>query len=176
MIYTNIKPTGGCLIHPSIFSWHNKLPTEHCLNATAYLSILLTMSISYDYSVPSSDLLMATTSRIMHHVTKLKSSQAGFLNMTMSLLYSNGLHSHLISIQLEQLLWDVWNGRFASGCAADKSAETVWCYHVNMDQMEECFQHLVESCHEKWRQLWRQKGVPHPGTSKAYLIKWPVSV
>ncbi len=50
----------------------------------------------YDYSVPSSD---ANSSRIMHHVTKLKSSQTGFLNMTMSSLYSNGLHSHQISIQ-----------------------------------------------------------------------------
>ncbi len=45
---------------------------------------------------PSSD---ATSSRIMHHDTKLKSSQTGFLNMTMSSLYSNGLHSHQISIQ-----------------------------------------------------------------------------
>ncbi len=44
-------------------------------------------------------LLMDTSSRIMHHVTKLKSSQTGFLNMTMSSLYSNGLHSHQISIQ-----------------------------------------------------------------------------
>ncbi len=42
---------------------------------------------------------MATSSRIMHHVTKLKSSQTGFLNMTMSSLYSNDLHSHQISVQ-----------------------------------------------------------------------------
>ncbi len=41
----------------------------------------------------------ATSSSIMHHATKLKSSQTGFLNMTMSSLYSNGLHSHQISIQ-----------------------------------------------------------------------------
>ncbi len=39
------------------------------------------------------------SSRIMHHVTKLKSSQTGFLNMTMSSLYSNDLHIHQISIQ-----------------------------------------------------------------------------
>ncbi len=39
-----------------------------------------------------------TSSRIMHSVTKLKSSQTGFLNMTMSSLYSNGLHSPQISI------------------------------------------------------------------------------
>ncbi len=31
----------------------------------------------------------------MHHATKLKSSQTGFLNMTMSSLYSNGLHSRI---------------------------------------------------------------------------------
>ncbi len=59
---------------------------------------------------PSSD---ATSSRIMHHVTKLKSSQTGFLNMTMSSLYSNGLHSHQISIQWSTFgMW--WNRRFAS--------------------------------------------------------------
>ncbi len=32
-------------------------------------------------------------------VVVYKSSQTGFLNMTMSSLYSNGLHSHQISIQ-----------------------------------------------------------------------------
>ena len=38
------------------------------------------------------------SSRIMHYVTKLISSQTSFLNMTMSSLYSKGLHSHQISI------------------------------------------------------------------------------
>ncbi len=84
----------------------------------------------YDYSVPSSD---ATSSRIMHHVTKLKSSQTGFLNMTMSSLYSNVLHSHQISINRAAL---GCGGTRDShhGCADDKSTATVWCYHVNMDQ------------------------------------------
>jgi len=36
-----------------------------------------------------------------------------------------------------------WNWRFKT-CAADKSAVTAWCYHVNKIS-EECFQHLVES-------------------------------
>ncbi len=83
-----------------IFSWHTLgllVPIEHRLNATAYLSIVadhvhLFMTTVYH-------LLMATSSRIMHHVTKLKSSQTGFLNMTTSSLYSNGLHIHQISIQ-----------------------------------------------------------------------------
>ncbi len=60
------------------------------------------------------------------------------------------------------------------GCADDKSAATVWCYHDNMDQIsEECFQHLVESMHEELRQLTKvgptryQQGVPN---------KWPKSI
>ncbi len=34
---------------------------------------------------------------------------------------------------------------------------------------------LLYLCHKELRQIWRQKGV-QPGTSKVYLIKWPVSV
>ncbi len=91
---------GGGVMVWGVFYWHTLgplVPIEHCLNTTVYLSIVadhvhLFMTTVY----PSSD---ATSSRIMHHVTKLKSSQTGFLNMTMSSLYSNGLHSHQISIQ-----------------------------------------------------------------------------
>ncbi len=39
---------------------------------------------------------------------------------------------------------------------------------------EECLQHLVESMTRRIK-FWKQKGV-QPGTSKVYLIKWPVSV
>ncbi len=91
--------------------------------------LLLTMSIPL--WLQYTHLLIANSSRITHHITKLKSSQTGFLNMTMSSLYSNGLHSHQISIQ--EHLWDVVE-REIHGCAADKSAATAWCYHVNMDQ------------------------------------------
>ncbi len=37
------------------------------------------------------------------------------------------------------------------------------------------FNTLLNLCHEELRQFRRQKGV-QPGTSKVYLIKWPVSV
>ncbi len=73
------------------------VPIEHRLNATVYLSIVADHIHPFMTTVYSSS--DATSSRIMHHVTKLKSSQTGFLNMTMSSLYSNGLHSHQISIQ-----------------------------------------------------------------------------
>ncbi len=91
---------GGGLMVWGIFSWHTLgplVPIEHRLNATAYRSIVA------EYC-----LLMATSSRIMHHVKKLKSSQTGFLNMTMSSFYSNGLHSHQVSMQSSTF------GKFAS--------------------------------------------------------------
>ncbi len=99
-LVSTVQTGGGGVMVWGIFSWHTLgplVPIEHRLNATAYLSIVadhvhLFMTTVY----PSSD---ATSSRIMHHVTKLKSSQTGFLNMTMSSLSSNGLHSHQISIQ-----------------------------------------------------------------------------
>ncbi len=59
--------------------------------------LLLTMSIPL--WLQCTHLLMASSSSILHHVAKLKSSQTGFLNMTMCSLYSNGLHSHQISIK-----------------------------------------------------------------------------
>ncbi len=67
-------------------------------------------------------------------------------------------------------------GESHHGCAADKSAVTAWSYHVNMDQIsKECFQHLVESMPRRIKAVMKAKGV-QPGTSKVYLIKWPVSV
>ncbi len=86
------------------------VPIEHRLNTTADLSIVA--DYVHPFMTTVYHLLMAS-SRIMHHVTKLKSSQTGFLNMTMSSLYSNGLHSHQISIQKNTFaVW--WNGRFTS--------------------------------------------------------------
>ncbi len=40
---------------------------------------------------------------------------------------------------------------------------------------EECFQHLVESVPRRIKTVLKANGV-QPGTSKEYLIKWPVSV
>ncbi len=99
-LVTMVQAGGGSLMVWGIFSWHTLgplVPIKHCLNTTVYLSIVADHVHPFMTTVyPSSD---ATSSRIMHHVTKLRSSQTGFLNMTMSSLYSNGLHSHQISIQ-----------------------------------------------------------------------------
>ncbi len=78
---------GGVIVWVDIFLAHfgPLVPIEHCLNTTAYLSIVADHVHPFMTTVyPSSD---ATSSRIKHHVTKLKSSQTGLLNITMSSLY-----------------------------------------------------------------------------------------
>lgn len=45
--------------------------------------------------VPIDHLLMAASSRIMHHIIKLRSSQYGVWNMTMDSLHSIDLHSSI---------------------------------------------------------------------------------
>ncbi len=101
-----------CVMVWGIFSWHTLgplVPTEHRLNATAYLSIVadhvhLFMTTVY----PSSDGYLQQDNAPCH---KLRSSQTGFLNMKICSLYSNGLHSNQISIQYSTFgMW--WNGRF----------------------------------------------------------------
>lgn len=91
-----VEASGGGVIVWGIFSGHALepwAPIDHFLNSTSYLSIVA------DHVHPCTSqhghLLMATPSRILARSTaKLKHSQIGFLNMTMSSLYTNGLHSH----------------------------------------------------------------------------------
>ncbi len=97
-LVSTVQAAGGGVMVWGIFIWHTLGPLvqiEHCLNATDYLSIVADHVHPFMTTVyPSSDGYFQ-----QDNVTKLKSSQTGFLNMTMSSLYSNGLHSHQISIQ-----------------------------------------------------------------------------
>ncbi len=119
------------------------MPIKHRLNTTAYLSIVADhvppfMTTVYPH------LLMVTSGRIMHHVTKFKSSQTGFLNMTMSSLYSPPQSPDLNPIEH---LWDVVEQEI---CIMDVQP-------TNLQQLcdaimsiwtkisEECFQYLIES-------------------------------
>jgi len=125
-----------------IFSWHTLgtlVPIEHNLNTTVYLSIVtdhvhLFMTTVYS----SSD---ATSSRIMHHVTKLRSSQTGFSNhlrlvsWTWQWVHFTQMASTVPRSQSNRVsLGCGGTGDLYNGCADDKSAATVWCYHVNMNQ------------------------------------------
>ncbi len=70
-----------------------------------------------------------------------------------------------------------WNGRFASWmCSRQICSNCVMlsCQYGPKSQRN-VSNTLLNQCHEELRQFWRQKGV-QPGTSKVYLIKWPVSV
>ncbi len=99
-LVSTVQVGGGGVMVWGIFSWHTLgplVPIEHRLNTTAYLSIVADHVHPFMTTVyPSSDGYFQQHNA---HVTKLKSSQTGFLNMTMSSLYSNGLHIHQISIQ-----------------------------------------------------------------------------
>ncbi len=143
-----------------IFSWHTLgllVPIEHCLNATAYLSIVADMSIPL--WLQCTNLLMSTSSRIMHHVTKLKSSQTGFLNMTMSLLKWPPQSPDLNPIEH---LWDV----------VEREIGIMDVQPTNLQQLrdaimsirtkisEECFQHLVESIQRIIKAVLKGKGGP----------------
>ncbi len=64
---------GGGVMMWGIFSWHMfgpLVPIEHRLNTTAYMSIVADHVHPFMTTVYSSS--DATSSRIMHHVTKLK--------------------------------------------------------------------------------------------------------
>ncbi len=82
-LVSTVQAGGGGVMVWGIFSWHTLGPLVPI--ATAYLSIVA--DHVHPFMTTVYHLLMITSSRIMHHVTKLKSSQTGFLNMTMSSLY-----------------------------------------------------------------------------------------
>lgn len=98
-----------------------------------------------------SHLFMSTSSRIIHHVTKLTSSQTSFLNIAMSWLYSNGL------------MVPFYYGNPHDGCTAQRSSAAV----MSSCQISSTSFNL---CHQESRTFWRQKEV-ESGASKVYLMK-----
>ncbi len=70
-----------------------------------------------------------------------------------------------------------WTGRFASWMCSRQICSN--CVLVSCQcgpkSLRNVSNTLLNLYHEELRQFWRQKGV-QPGTSKVYLIKWPVSV
>ncbi len=154
-LVSTVQAGGGGVMVWGIFSWHTLgplVPIEHRLNATAYLSIVADhvhpfMTTVYPH------LLMVTSGRIMHHVTKLKSSQTGFLKMTMSSLYSNGLQSpdlntieHLRDVvEREIRIMDV------QPTILQQLRDAIMSIWTKIS--EEYFQHLQCSSEGKWGQI-----------------------
>ncbi len=82
-LVSTVQPGGGGVMVWGIFSWHTLgplVPIQHPLNTTAYPSNFA--DHVHPFMTTVYHLLMATSSRIMHHVTKFKLSQTCFFNMT----------------------------------------------------------------------------------------------
>ncbi len=150
-----VQAGGGGVMVWGIFSWHTLsplVPIERRLNTTAYLSIVA--DHVHPFMTTVYHLLMTTSSRKMHHVTKLKSSQTGLLNMIMSSLYSSGLHSHQISIHQSTFgMW--WNGRFASWMNTRQICSIY--VRISCQYGPKCLRNvsntLFNLCHEELRQF-----------------------
>ncbi len=120
--------------------------------------LLLTMSIPL--WLQCTHLLMATSSRIMHHVTKPKSSQTGFLNMTMSFtLLKWPPVTRSQSNRAPFGMW--WNGRFTSWMCTRQIC--INCVMLSCQYGPKSLRNvsntLLNLCHEELRQFWRQKRV-----------------
>ncbi len=119
-------------------------------------------------------LLMATSSRIMHgHKAQIISDWFLEHDNEFTLLKWPPQSPDLNPIEH---LWDV----------VEREIHIMDIQPTNLQQLrdaimsiltnisEECFQHLVESMPRRIKAVLKAKGV-QPGTSKVYLINWPVS-
>ncbi len=156
-----VQAGGGGVTVWGIFSWHTLgplVPIEHRLNATAYLNIVA--DHVYPLWLQCTHLLMTTSSTIMHGVTKLKSSQTGFLNMTVSSLYqmastvirSQSNRSPLSVVEREIHIMDVHPTNLQQLCDVIMS---IWT-----KISEECLQHLVESMPWRIKEVLKAKAGP----------------
>ncbi len=171
----NVQAGGGGVMMWGIFSWNTLRPLgpiEHRLNATAYLSIVADHVHPFMTSVPIFWCYFQQDNAPCH---KAQIISDWFLehDNEFTLLHFTQMTSTVTRSQSNRApLGCGGTGDSHHGCAADKSAATVWWYHVNMDQI--FFQNLDESMLWRIKAVLKAKGV-QPCTSKVYLIKLPVA-
>lgn len=83
---------------------------------------------------------------------KLRSSQTGLLNITISSLHSNGIHSYQLSQSNRAALWCGWAGDSFIIVVLSMNQQRlepaiIWAivWPFSMEQNHECFQQLVEA-------------------------------
>ncbi len=131
LVSTVQSPGGGVMVW-GIFSWHTLgplVPIEHRLNAPAYLSIVADHIHPFMTTVcPSSDVyFQCIMSQSSNHL-RLVSWTWQWVNFTQMASTVTRSQSNRAPLGCGG------TGDSHNGCAADKSAATVWFYHDNMDQ------------------------------------------
>ncbi len=134
-LVSTVQAGGGGVMVWGIFSWHTLgplVPIEHRLNATVYLSIVADHVHPFMTTVyPSSDGYFQQDNAPCH---KAQIISDWFLEHDNEFtLLKCPLQSPDLN-PMERLCDVVEREIRIMDCAADKSAATVWCYHVNMDQ------------------------------------------
>ncbi len=150
-----------------IFSWHTLgllVPIDHRLNATVYLSIVA------DHVHP----FMTTVYHLLMYFQQdnapsQSSNHLRLVSWTWQWVHFTQMTSTVTRSQSNRASLGCGGTRDSHhGCADDKSAVTVWCYHDNMNQ------HLwamfpTPSMPRRIKAVLKTKAV-QPGTSKVYLI------
>ncbi len=124
---------GGVMVCCGIFSWHTLgplVPIEHRLNTTAYPSIVADHVHPFMTTVyPSSEGYFQQDNAPFH---KAQIISDWFLKQWIQ--FTQMASTATRSQSNRAPLGCGGTGDLHHGCAADKSAATAWCYHINMDQ------------------------------------------
>ncbi len=129
-----VPTVGNGVMIWGIFSWHTfspLVPIEYHLNASAYLSIVADHVHPFMTTVyPSSDGYFQQDNAPCHSSNHLR-----LVSWTWQWVHFTQMASTVTRSQSNRApLGSGGTGDLHHGCAADKSAATAWCYHVNMDQ------------------------------------------
>ncbi len=169
-LVSTVQAGGGGVMVWGIFSWHTLgplVPIEHCLNATAYLSIVAD-HVLYDFSVPifwcyfQQDNAPYHKAQIISDWFLVHDNEFTLLKWPPQSPDLNPIEHIWDVVEREIHIIDVQPTNLQQLCDAIMS---IWT-----KISEECFQHLAESMSWRIKVISEGKRGVQPGTSKVYLI------